>query len=87
MCFEQRLDRYRPVPFYFLTTTDPVEYTEEAVCSTMQRRFWLRRDRAFNKPPLGFFAGVIFLHEKNSDTKMAGLILIFAGLLMVSFFK
>lgn len=37
--------------------------------------------------PLGFFAGVIFLHEKNSDTKMAGLILIFAGLLMVSFFK
>jgi len=37
--------------------------------------------------PLGFLAGVIFLHEKNSGTKTAGLILILAGLLIVSFFK
>ena len=37
--------------------------------------------------PLGFLAGVIFLHEKNSGTKTAGLILILAGLLIVSFCK
>lgn len=37
--------------------------------------------------PLGFFAGGIFLHEKNSGTKTTGLILILAGLLIVSFFK
>lgn len=72
MDHEQIPNQFRPVPFYFLTTTDPVEYTEEAVCSTMQRRFWLRRDRAFNKPPLGFFAGVIFLHEKIPERKQLG---------------
>jgi len=37
--------------------------------------------------PLGFLAGVIFLHEENSRTKTTGLILILAGLLVVSFFK
>ena len=37
--------------------------------------------------PLGFLSGVIFLHEKNSVTKTAGLILILGGLLIVSFFK
>ena len=37
--------------------------------------------------PLGFLAGVIFLHEKNSGTKTAGMILILAGLLIVSLFK
>ena len=36
--------------------------------------------------PLGFLAGVIFLHEENSSTKTTGLILILAGLLVVSFF-
>lgn len=37
--------------------------------------------------PLGFLAGVLFLHEKNSATKTTGLILILTGLLIVSFFK
>ena len=31
--------------------------------------------------PLGFLAGVIFLHEKSSGTKITGLLLILAGLL------
>jgi drug/metabolite transporter (DMT)-like permease len=31
--------------------------------------------------PLGFLAGVLFLHEKSSATKITGLLLILAGLL------
>ena len=37
MKYESELDRFRPVPFYFLTTTDPADYTDEAVFSAMQR--------------------------------------------------
>ena len=37
--------------------------------------------------PLGFIAGVCFLHEKNSNTKTIGMLLLLAGLLIVSFFK
>lgn len=37
--------------------------------------------------PLGFLAGVIFLHEKSSATKIVGLSLILLGLLIVTFTK
>ena len=37
--------------------------------------------------PLGFLAGVIFLHEKSSATKITGLLLILSGLLITVFFK
>ncbi|MBQ9770383.1 MAG: EamA family transporter [Lentisphaeria bacterium] len=37
--------------------------------------------------PIGFLAGLIFLHEKSSATKIAGLILILSGLLIVTFTK
>ncbi|MBR2374506.1 MAG: EamA family transporter [Lentisphaeria bacterium] len=37
--------------------------------------------------PLGFLAGVIFLHEKSSVTKISGLLLIVTGLLITVFFK
>ncbi|MBE6404981.1 MAG: hypothetical protein E7040_03060 [Lentisphaerae bacterium] len=37
--------------------------------------------------PIGFLAGLIFLHEKSTSTKIAGLILILAGLLIVTFTK
>ena len=37
--------------------------------------------------PLGFLAGVIFLHEKSSSTKLTGLILILLGLIIVTFAK
>ena len=37
--------------------------------------------------PIGFLAGLIFLHEKSSSTKIAGMILIFVGLLIVAFTK
>lgn len=34
--------------------------------------------------PLGFLAGVIFLHEKSSSTKIAGLLLILIGLIITT---
>ncbi|MBQ7402537.1 MAG: EamA family transporter [Lentisphaeria bacterium] len=37
--------------------------------------------------PLGFLAGVIFLHEKSSATKIVGLCLILSGLLITIFLK
>jgi len=51
-------DLYRPVPFYFLNTTDPADYTEEAVFESMQRMKELGFGGIvlFNKPPLGFDA-------------------------------
>jgi len=58
MNFEHEIDRFRPIPFYFLDTADPADYTPEAVCSSMQRI----KDQGyggivlFNKPPLGFDA-------------------------------
>ncbi|MBQ9336423.1 MAG: hypothetical protein IJS14_03880 [Lentisphaeria bacterium] len=58
MKYESELDRFRPVPFYFLTTTDPADYTDEAVFSAMQRMKDLGYGGIvlFNKPPLGFDA-------------------------------
>jgi len=52
------LDRFRPIPFYFLNTTDPADYTEEAVFQSMQRIKDLGFGGIvlFNKPPLGFDA-------------------------------
>ena len=37
--------------------------------------------------PIGFVAGVIFLHEKSSATKVVGLSLILIGLIVVAFTK
>lgn len=37
--------------------------------------------------PIGFLAGVIFLHEKSSATKIVGLLLILTGLMIVAFAK
>lgn len=37
--------------------------------------------------PIGFLAGVLFLHEKSSATKITGLCLILLGLLIVAFTK
>lgn len=58
MTFEHELDRFRPIPFYFLTTSDPVHYTEEAVFNAMQRMKDLGYGGIvlFNKPPVGFDA-------------------------------
>ena len=55
---EYELDRYRPVPFYFLNTTDPADYTPEAVFNAMTRMKELGYGGIvlFNKPPLGFNA-------------------------------
>ena len=58
MNFEKELDRFRPIPFYFLTSVDPADYTPEAVCCAMQRMkdFGYGGIVLFNKPPLGFDA-------------------------------
>jgi len=50
------LDRYRPVPFYFLTTTDPGAYTPGAVLAAMEdcRKAGYGGIVLFNKPPQGF---------------------------------
>ena len=58
MVHEQIPNRFRPVPFYFLTTIDPADYTKEAICSAMQRikDFGYGGIVLFNKPPLGFDA-------------------------------
>ena len=55
---ESALDRFRPVPFYFLNTTDPSDYTSEAVFSAMKRMKELGYGGIvfFNKPPQGFDA-------------------------------
>ena len=58
MDFEHEIDRFRPIPFYFLDTADPADYTPEAVCRSMQRMKDLGYGGIvlFNKPPLGFDA-------------------------------
>ena len=52
------LDQFRPVPFYFLDTTNPSAYTEDAIQTAMQRVKALGYGGIvlFNKPPLGFDA-------------------------------
>lgn len=56
MNYKQTLDSFRPIPFYFLTTTDPAYYTAEAVHEAMKRMRELGFGGIvlFNKPPLGF---------------------------------
>ena len=53
---EQTLDQFRPVPFYFLDTCDPADYTAEAVSEAMERMKELGYGGIvlFNKPPMGF---------------------------------
>ena len=55
---DHELDRFRPVPFYFLDTADPADYTQEAVFAAMKRMKELGYGGIvlFNKPPLGFDA-------------------------------
>ena len=50
------LDSFRPKPFYFLTTSDPAEYTDEAVKTAMQevKACGFGGIVFFNKPPTGF---------------------------------
>lgn len=50
------LGPYRPIPFYFLNTTDPECYTEAAVFSAMKKMKDLGFGGIvlFNKPPTGF---------------------------------
>ena len=58
MTDKQTLDPFRPVPFYFLDSADPADYTAEAVSEAMER---MKQQGfggivLFNKPPLGFDA-------------------------------
>ena len=52
----RELDNFRPVPFYFITTSDPADFTDAAVNDAMQKV----KDAGFggiiffNKPPHGF---------------------------------
>ena len=50
------LEPYRPIPFYFLNTTDPEYYSEDAVFSAMEKMKDLGFGGIvlFNKPPTGF---------------------------------
>lgn len=50
------LDRFRPVPFYFLDTADPADYTPEAVFGAMKdmKKLGYGGIVLFNKPPQGF---------------------------------
>ena len=36
MNYQKQIDSYRPIPFYFLTTTASEDYTDEAVFEAMQ---------------------------------------------------
>lgn len=59
---EQELRRYRPIPFYFITTTDTAALSYEAARRSLNR---LKEDGfggivLFNKPPHGFTAGTIW---------------------------
>lgn len=54
----KNINKYRPIPFYFLTTTAPEDYTDEAVFEAMKK---MKDDGfggivLFNKPPVGFDA-------------------------------
>ena len=54
--FENSLKKFRPIPFYFLNTTEPEYYTEDAVFSAMKKMkdFGFGGIVMFNKPPTGF---------------------------------
>ena len=81
MNYQKQIESYRPIPFYFLTTTAPEDYTDEAVFEAMQK---MKDDGyggivLFNKPPVGFDAegylsdtwfeitGRLFKPAANSD--------------------
>ena len=58
MNYTKQLDSYRPIPFYFLNTVEPEDYTNEAVFEAMRK---MKDDGfggivLFNKPPVGFDA-------------------------------
>ena len=58
MNYSEKIENYRPIPFYFLTTTDPADYTDEAVFAAIKK---MKDDGfggivLFNKPPVGFNA-------------------------------
>ena len=58
MNYTKKIDNYRPIPFYFLNTVAPEDYTDEAVFAAMQQ---MKDDGfggivLFNKPPVGFDA-------------------------------
>ncbi len=52
----ENLDRFRPIPFYFLTTSDPAEYSDEAIEKAMDevKAAGFGGIVFFNKPPHGF---------------------------------
>lgn len=54
--FENSLKQFRPIPFYFLNTTEPEYYTEDTVFSAMKKMkdFGFGGIVMFNKPPTGF---------------------------------
>ena len=56
MTFHHVEDRFRPIPFYFLTSTEPADYTREAIFESMQKMKDLGYGGIvlFNKPPIGF---------------------------------
>ena len=58
MNYSKQIDNYRPIPFYFLNTVAPEDYTDEAITEAMQK---MKDDGfggivLFNKPPVGFDA-------------------------------
>ncbi len=58
MTYLKNIDHYRPIPFYFLNTVAPEDYTREAVFEAMRK---MKDDGfggivLFNKPPVGFDA-------------------------------
>ena len=57
------LDAFRPIPFYFLTTRNPADYTKKAVDDAMDavKQAGFGGIVFFNKPPHGFGALRAFL--------------------------
>ena len=53
---QNEFDRFRPVPFYFLNTTDRDAYTPQAINKAMTKMQSLGYGGIvlFNKPPTGF---------------------------------
>ena len=58
MKYQNTLDSFRPIPFYFLNTVNPQDYTAEAVLEAMDllKQQGFGGIVLFNKPPTGFDA-------------------------------
>jgi hypothetical protein len=58
MKYQNTLDSFRPIPFYFLNTVNPQDYTAEAVWEAMDllKQQGFGGIVLFNKPPTGFDA-------------------------------